>query len=192
MSIKYRLALSLAACFLIIMQGCVRRVDSGSQESDTGLDLAADLFRFSSRMTESDTLEVFVNTTSCEAFGYENNIITKHQDQVYIKTYVSWPWLEQGEIELDQVIYLYDPDDSLNLEDFFLYLDSIGSPKERNNWCFVQVSYGQDSICYYSEDLSDIHLKMNYYRQIKMRLYPEEKIYQPKVVIPVKPTSRKP
>jgi aminoglycoside N3'-acetyltransferase len=148
-------------------------------------DLKKDLYDFSTRMNESDTLIIRANLSLCISQRHEKNIIFKKNKKLFITTIIDKDYLEPKDRELGTVKYQYIKTDSLNFEDLFQFLENKGATKksELNSPTFTVV-YKKDSIEFYSDKMKDFIEDTKYYREIQIRRYPESKVYQgtPKLI----------
>ena len=142
-------------------------------------DLKKDLYDFSTRMNESDTLIIRANLSLCISQRHEKNIIFKKNKELFITTIIDETYLDEKDRELGTIKYQYIKTDSLNFENLFHFLENKRATKSSGfNRPTFTVVYKQDSIEFYSDKMKDFIEDTKYYREIQIRRYPEAKAYQ--------------
>lgn len=172
--------------FLALTIGCM---DLGVKDRPTdpnvptsNFDLRNDLFTFSRDLEAFDTLQIVADLSVCTTWGHELNILTKDENEVFIKSFAEGEFLDKEEQEMAKVEYSVPESDTLSFESFFEYLRA-NDPKERkDSYALFSIICKNDTINFYSEGLIDRLQKIDYYRQIKRRIYPDIPMYQPVVV----------
>ena len=145
-------------------------------------DLQTDLLDFSTKMTDLDTLTIFANLSACLSWQEEINKLTKKDGQVFISGSIVGDYIDDQDKELEQVKYNYLPTDTLNFETLFRYMQDKGTEDRQINSQVFTVVYNQDTVKYFSDGLTDPLHNIDYYIQIKRRLYPEAEVYKPVLV----------
>lgn len=141
--------------------------------------LQTDVLDFSTRMTEQDTLTIHADLSACLSWHEETNLLTKKDGQVFISGSVHGEYVEDPDKELERTHYDYLSADTLNFENLFRSMQAKGPEDGRTNAPVFTIIHKQDTVNYYSDDLMDLLHSIDHYIQIKRRLYPEVKVYQP-------------
>lgn len=189
----------ITVCLLLVCLtiGCKNQSNnqdkSAIETTEKEFKLEKDIFSFSKKMNQSDTLVVFANLSACLSKRYEKNILIKTNNELFLTTYVEGDYIDTIEKELETVKYKLQETDSLSFESFFRHLESkhARNKPEYSTRPSLKIIYKQDSIEYFSDGLNDHLANIRYYILIKMRLYPNAKVYQPVKLIP-KPRKRNP
>jgi len=96
-----RLALILAFPLIVVI-ACTDTPDERkkTQTHRPEFHLRRDLFDFSRKMTESDTLIILAELSVCTSQGRETNILTKKGDDAFIRTYAEGDFVDGKDVEL--------------------------------------------------------------------------------------------
>ena len=145
-----------------------------TKNNNTSINLNKDLFHFSSKMNNNDTIVLNVNLSNCEWEEYETNYIIKKNNKISLK--ITNENYYDGKKDFKSVKYEYSNLDSLNFEDFFLYLAKKNVIKDRNH--FISIIHKLDTLYFYSKSLNDLLDNLGYYRLITIKYYPDEERYK--------------
>jgi hypothetical protein len=174
------------ATFLVVMMiGCSDPVFEDSaiaaEVPTSTFNLKEDLFSFSSEMTEFDTVYLLASLSVCTTWGSESNVLTKGANDVFVKTFAEGEFVDSEEHELEMVKYDILEMDTLSFENFFQYLTAHDS-KDKEYPPVFTVIHKDDTLKFYSEGLVDRLIKIDYYLQVKRRIYPDVAMYQPELL----------
>ncbi len=151
--------------------------------------LKTDLFEFSDRMNEGDTLQIISNLSVCRSIHFEKDLFMKEGGLVYLKTYAEGNFIDDWEENLPKVEYVRSEADSLNYEDLFRYVSRRNTENTKVNTRVLKLIYKGDTICFYSKGLNEQIPASEYILRIKRRIFPDVKLYVPmeKFVVPPPP-----
>ncbi|MGM0641727.1 MAG: hypothetical protein ACQESN_09935 [Thermotogota bacterium] len=162
----------------IVLLGCSQ--PGHNEYSSDRFRLDSDLFEFSSKLNEGDTLFVYSNLSVCKSIHHERDIFTKKDSQVFIQTQAKGVFLdEEWEEQLPKREYNYSKQDSLNFEDLFRTARQNRTKKTDINALTFRIIFKNDTIDIYSDGLSEQIPNSEYFLKIKRKIYPTTKIYEP-------------
>lgn len=139
----------------------------------SAFDLKRDVFNFTSKLSEGDTLEFIADLSSGTSWHTERNIIYKLGGQIMLRSWNEGEFVTNQDAELLPVVYSLQTD-TLNFEDLFIRLHQRSSLGNRRRFTLI---YDDDTIHYSSSGLGESLRMIAYYSQIKHRLYPESELY---------------
>lgn len=147
-----------------------------SCKKESKFNLRRDIYDFSNKMENSDTLVIRANLSACLSSHSEKLILIKKQDKIHLSNEIDDDFF--GEKKLKNVIYNFNSKDTLNLENLFLKVrkDTILQSNQRY---FIQAIYKRDTISFTTQNLSEKLMKGGHFGLIMRRLYPNEEVYQP-------------
>jgi hypothetical protein len=156
--------------FVALLSGCSQK--SKPKMIQSSLKLEKDIYRFSEKMSNGDTIYLNASIGACLDQSMENNIITKENDSVFIQSKIEGTPSATEAISLPKTFYNWVKTDTLNFENLFYSLrGNITKPKKHIQNTF-QVIYKKDTIEFVCKNLMDHLDKTAYYKQIKERIYP--------------------
>jgi hypothetical protein len=165
----------IIVCLAFII-GCT---GNKSKVSKTEFSLRKDLSRFSEKLNNGDSLRFNAMLGVCESECMEHNLIFKQNDSVFIQSYIENIYPHDESKTLEKVLYKYVKTDTLNFEDLFLSIKDLESNhKDKTQYTF-QAIFKQDTIGFHGNSLVSILRILDYYNEIKRRLYPDEVLYKP-------------
>jgi len=164
-----------------------------SCNSGSKFDLEKDLYQFSEKMKNGDTLEVNINHSACMFAAFERYNFIKENDILYLETYSEISSFEKQQQTLPKIIYLFKPNDSLSFENYFKYLKNENRAKREYSSSLVTVYYpNKNQRQYFNDDgLDDKFKKLNKLLLIRKKLYPNDKFFEFPEPPPPPPPSRK-
>ncbi len=143
--------------------------------------LIKDIFEFSDKMENHDTLIIDANLSVCESEIFEKNVLIKENNKILIKTYRFEQNYqpEDDTLIFETTLYSYSNNDSLNFENLFEYMSKTERENKDINNIIFTISFKSDTIQYFSNGINDIIESTMYYNLIKRRIYPNIKVYLP-------------
>lgn len=165
--------------------GCSEKRERKVNGLISSFDLEKDIYNFSEKMNNGDTLILKARLGVCTSNCHEHNLIYKINDKIYIQSVIED--IDYGEDKskiLERTPYEYKRNDSLNFENLFSkQKNNRIKPKDNGDYTFVVINK-TDTIVYRGENLIVTLGLIKHYSLIKERIYPNEKIFQP-VRVPV-------
>ncbi|GAT62145.1 hypothetical protein [Paludibacter jiangxiensis] len=159
---------------MFIFFGCSQKPNNKRQLSTFSLE--RDIYRFSEKMNNGDTLYLTASIGACFDYTIEYNTIFKKNDSVFIQSRLENLPLANTTKTLPQKLYTYNQRDTLNFENLFYSLrNNITRPKKNEHNTF-QVIFNKDTIEFVCKNLMVHLIKTDYYKRINMRIYSHEEI----------------
>jgi len=170
---------------MLIFWGCSQKPHNKRQLSTFSLE--RDIYHFSEKMNNGDTLYLTASIGACFDYTIEYNTIFKKNDSVFIQSRLENLPLANTTKTLPQKLYTYNQRDTLNFENLFYSLrNDITRPKKNEHNTF-QVIFNKDTIEFVCKNLM-VHLeKASFYKRIKERFYPSETTFKPFEKVVYKP-----
>ncbi|WP_159473376.1 hypothetical protein [Chryseobacterium sp. 18068] len=159
---------------------------------ESKFDVEKDLYQFSEKMENGDTLEVYVNLSACMFAASERYNFLKENDTLYLETHSEISSFEKKQQTLPKIIYPFKPNNSFSFENYFKYLKNENKAKRKYGSSLVTVYYpNKDQTQYFNDDgLGDKFTKLDKLSLIRKRLYPNDKFFETPEP-PPPPPSRK-
>ena len=157
------------------MASCKKGTENKTQLPKSDFNLKTDLTDFKNKMTELDTINLWIDHSICTYSGSERIEITRHADSIKIRTEFN----EEMFIENPKWEFVYEKTVPINdtvwkIEEFFKMNSERQKPEEDNRIIF-QARHKGNKVRYYSNGLSDLNKFMaDFFGTMKM-LYPENK-----------------
>lgn len=161
----------------ILTLGCSN--DNQRTVDDTSsFELKKDIYDFSSRLEENDTLILLVDASVCTSMQIDYLVFIKKNNNITVNTTVHIWEGEQEIYNLGSVDYIKSQD-SLNYEDLFKFVNNKGVKDQKSNSNVFTVIHKQDTLRLFSDHLMDHLTNLGYFTDIQQRLYPDAELYQP-------------
>jgi hypothetical protein len=159
---------------------------------ESKFDVEKDLYQFSEKMENGDTLEVYVNLSACMFAASERYNFLKENDTLYLETHSEISSFEKQQQTLPRIIYHFKPNNSLSFENYFKYLKNKNRAKRECDSSLLTVYYpNKNQRQYFNDDgLGDKFTKLDKLSLIRKRLYPNDKFFETPEPLPP-PPSRK-
>lgn len=159
---------------------------------ESKFNLEKDLYQFSEKMENGDTLEVYVNLSACMFAASEKYNFVKENDTLYLETHSKISSFEKQQQTSPRIIYPFKPNNSLSFENYFKYLKYENRAKREYGSSLVTVYYPNKNQKQYFNDygLDDKFKKLDKLSLIRKRLYPNDKFFETPEP-PPPPPSRK-
>ncbi|WP_210148839.1 hypothetical protein [Chryseobacterium scophthalmum] len=163
-----------------------------SCNNESMFDLEKDLYQFSEKMENGDTLEVYVNLSACMYAASERYNFVKENDTLYLETHSEISSFEKQQQTLPKIIYPFKLNNSLSFENYFKYLKNENRAKREYGSSLVTVCYpNKNQRQYFNDDgLGDKFTKLDKLSLIRKKLYPNDKFFETPEP-PPPPPSRK-
>jgi hypothetical protein len=142
--------------------------------------LIEDCLNFSTKMNEGDTLFMYADLSLCMSSWIESSYLYKKGGKIYLAGKIIAHSHLKKPLELSEIEYTLQQNDSLCFEKLFQSLDTENLQK--NTTPIITISYKQDTMKLYGTDLTNHSERIYFYGKIKQKLYPNEKFYQPTAV----------
>ena len=164
--------------FALIL-GCSEKNAKKINESISSFDLKKDIYNFSEKMENGDTLILNAELSVCTSESHDSNLIFKLNDSVFIQSLIEEMSPRKLTITLKKTQYKFLNNDTLNFENLFTSLkDNRTQPKYHKHYTF-EIIHKMDTVKFYSENLIKILKHLEYYYRIKERIYPNETYFKP-------------
>lgn len=163
-----------------------------SCNNESKFDLEKDLYQFSEKMENGDTLEVNVDYSACMYAAYERYNFVKENDTLYLETHSEISSFEKQQQTLPRIMYPFKPKNSLSFENYFKYLKDENRAKRKYGSSLVTAYYpNKNQTQYFNDDgLDDKFKKLDKFSLIRKKLYPNYKFFETPEP-PPPPPSRK-
>lgn len=173
--------------FVILIGSCSeRQSNNGTLEYDASVkqhsnyfNLHKDIFSFSEKLPQGDTLELIADLSTGSSWHTEHNIFYNHNGKIFLTSMNEGEFVNDSTSQLDPVRYSRTTE-SLSFENLFADLNGRKLLKGRTRFTAI---YKEDTIRYGSESLNEAMEMIASYSQIKANLYPEVYLYEyPRVI----------
>lgn len=144
---------------------------------ESKFDLDKDLYQFSEKMENGDTLKIKTDLSQCTFFAFEEYTFIKQNDSLYVEKHS-----EEGsgrKQTLPQIPYNIKADDPLSFENYFRYLKKSDTIEEEDNWPYVSITYKKQRKFFYKTDLRDSFEKMDSLQPVRKNIYPKDTFLHP-------------
>lgn len=161
---------------------------SFSCKRESKFNLEKDLYQFTEKMENGDTIEIVADLSACMFSGSEKYAFVKENDSIFLETF-SESSFEQKSQTLPKMFYPIKAKDSLSFENYFKYLkrnDIVVRPRPLIN---ILYKNKHQSYVFSDSDLSDKFTKLDRLHLIRKKLYPKDNFF--KVEEPLPPTPEK-
>ncbi|KAA0126712.1 hypothetical protein FY557_16180 [Chryseobacterium sp. SN22] len=146
----------------------------------SSFDLERDLYQFSDKMENGDTLEVKVNHSACLFLSHELYTFVKHKDTVFLQTYSEISSFEKREQTLPKIVYNIRNKNRPSFENYFKYLSKEDKPKTETNSPLVVIYYKNkaQSKSFYDDGLEDKFEKLDRFGLLRQKIYHEDTFFK--------------
>lgn len=151
-----------------------------SCQQESNFDLEKDLYQFSDKMENGDTIEVSVNHSACLFLSHELYTFIKQKDTVFLQTYSEISSFEKREQTLPKIVYHVSNKNQLSFENYFKYLSKENKPKTETNSAIVSIHYKNKAQAksFYSDDLRDNFEKLDRFGLLRKKIYPNDTFFK--------------
>ncbi len=151
-----------------------------SCKNESKFDLEKDLYEFSEKMENGDTLEVNVDHSACMFAAYDRYNFVKENDTLYLETHSEISSFEKQQQTLPRIIYPFKRNNSLSFENYFKYLKNENRANRKYGSPLVTVYYpNKNQRQYFNDDgLDDKFKKLDKLLSIREKIYPNDKFFE--------------
>ena len=139
---------------------------------ESRFDLDKDLYQFSEKMENGDTLKIKTELSQCTFFAFEEYTFIKQNDSLYVEKHS-----EEGsgrKQTLPKTLYQIKADDPLSFENYFKYLRKSDTIEKKGNWPYVSITYKKQRKFFYKTDLRDSFEKVDSLKPVRKNIYPKD------------------
>ncbi len=163
---------------LILTESCDKNTQNKKILPKSGFNLERDIADFKNKMTESDTIKLWIDHSVCTYVAYERIIITKKSGLIKIQSEFNentfkpervWNIMYQKEISVSDTIW--------KIESLFKRNSHRLKLKGNKNYGTLQVSYKDTKLHYFTKGLVDLNKFLEDYYNTMRKLFPENKEY---------------
>lgn len=147
-------------------------------------DLDKDLYQFSERMENGDTVKIKTNLSACTYFAFEEYTFTKQNDTLFVEKYSSEGSNRQQ--TLAKIVYNTKAYDPLSFENYFKYLKKTDTVDRNDDWALVSITYKNQRKRFYTSDLRDHLKKIDSLTPVRKKIYPNDTFLQMEEPVPLK------
>jgi hypothetical protein len=164
-----------------------------SCQQESQFDLEKDLYQFSEKMENGDTIEVNVNHSACLFLSHEIYTFSKQHDTVFLQTHSEISSFEKKEQTLPKIVYNLKHKNKLPFETYFKYLNKENKPKAETNSPLVIVYYKNkaQSEAFYDDGLQDKFEKLDRFALLRNEIYPNDTFFNSPEPPPPPPLNKK-
>jgi hypothetical protein len=167
----------------VLILGCSRSEKRKYTESKSSFDLRKDIYNFSEKMENGDTIILNAKIGVCLSYCNEHNSLWKEKGKIFIQSEIKDIYPNNDSLKLGRTEYTFDKNDSLNFENLFISLkDKSIKPNEGKEYTF-QIIYKYDTIEFFPGNLVLILQNISYYNGIKGKIYPDENFFKPDLLV---------
>ena len=174
---KITFVLSIVICLLLIC--CTQNKDK--QTSVITFNLREDMYNFSNKMRNGDTILINTILGVCTSNSMEYNTVFKQNDSVFIQSIIT-DIFPSGESKTLHRAHYSIANDTLNFESFFSFVKANSIENDMDSSYTLQVIHKRDTVEFFAENLVKALNQISYYMQVKGKIYPEEEVFKPDMI----------
>ncbi|MCQ9637075.1 hypothetical protein MP477_19190 [Chryseobacterium sp. WG23] len=140
-------------------------------------DLNRDLYQFSEKMENGDTMKVKTELSACTFFAFEVYIFIKQNDSLFLEKYSQIDTGGKRTQTLPKIIYKMKANDPLSFENYLKYLNKEDKPDHKSNFPLVSVHYKNQKRNFYDDGLRDKFIKLDRLLLVKENMYPTDTFF---------------
>lgn len=151
-----------------------------SCKHESKFNLEKDLYQFSDKMENGDTLEIKTDLSACAFFAYEVYTLTKRNDTLFLETYSEINTFGKSSQVLPKSIYRVSSKSDFSFENFFKYLKKHNTPVREYSRPLVTINYKNkiQSHQFYDADLRDKFDKLDKFSEVRKNIYPKDSFFK--------------
>ena len=151
-----------------------------SCKHESKFDLEKDLYQFSEKMENGDTVEVNINYSACMYSAYEVFTFIKQNDTTFFQSHSEINSFESIKQDLQKRVYKFQDLSELSFENYFKYLEKENKPKTDTNSPLVIVYYKNraQSKAFYDDGLEDKFKKLDRFALVRKKIYPTDTFFK--------------
>lgn len=141
-------------------------------------DLNKDLYHFSEKMENGDTVKIMTDLSACMFFAFETYTFTKQNDTLFLEKYSEAASYDKKTQTLPKRIYKVKASDPLSFENYLKFLNKEDKPHEKGDFPLVTVTYKKQSRKFYDDGLRDKFMKHDSLFLVKENMYPKDTFFK--------------
>lgn len=145
--------------------------------------LDKDLYQFSEKMENGDTVKIKTNLSACTYFAFEEYTFTKQNNTLFVEKYSE---VEDRKQTSSKIIYKIKSSDPSSFEKYFKYLSKENRFPHENQPPMVSIYYKGNLKNFYANGFADIFTKQDSLAVVRKRLYPNDTFLQIEEPAPLK------
>ena len=149
-----------------------------SCKRESKFNLEKDLYQFTEKMENGDTVEISADLSACMYTGKEKYTFTKQSDSLFIETFSEAGSFEKKSQILPKMFYPIKAKDSLSFENYFDYLKKNEVPVRQRPLITIFYKNKYQSYIFSDSDLSDKFNKLGNLNLIRKKLYPKDDFFK--------------
>ena len=160
---------------LVVLVGCNNQTKNITEKLKSHFNLKQDYAEFKTKMTDLDTLKIWVNHSVCTYQGYEKLEITKKNKEIKIKAEYNESTFENK--QRWKIVYVKTISENDTIWDFgkFLKHNKKRLKSKTEKYGILQIRHKNDKIQFFTNGLSDLNRFMSEYFKTMIKIYPENK-----------------
>lgn len=149
-----------------------------SCKQESQFDLNKDLYHFSERMENGDTVKIMTDLSACTFLAFETYTFTKQHDTLFLEKYSEIASYGKTSQTLPKRIYKVKASDPLSFENYLKFLNKEDKPHEKGDFPLVTVTYKKQSRKFYDDGLQDKFMKHDSLFAVKENIYPKDTFFK--------------
>jgi len=160
---------------LIVLVGCKNQTRNTTEQPKSNFNLEKDFAEFQTKMTELDTLKIWISHSVCTYQGNEKLEITKKDGKIKIKAEY-----REGTFEKNpewKVVYEKTISENDTIWNFgkFLKRNEKRLKSETKEYGMLQIKHKKNKIQFFTHGLVDLNKFMAEYFETMIKIHPENK-----------------
>jgi len=156
-----------------------------SCKHESKFDLNKDLYHFSERMENGDTIKIKTDLSACMFFAFEVYTFIKQNDTLFLEKYSEESSHNKSSQTLPKIIYKIKAGDPLSFENYLKFLNKEDKPYEKGDFPLVTVTYKNQSRKFYDDGLRDKFMKHDSLFIVRENIYPKDTFFKQKAPPPI-------
>ncbi|SIR29867.1 hypothetical protein [Chryseobacterium sp. RU33C] len=149
-----------------------------SCQHESQFDLNKDLYHFSERMENGDTVRIMTDLSACMFFASETYTFTKQHDTLFLEKYSEITSYGKTTQTLPKIPYKVKASDPLSFENYLKFLNKEDKPHEKGDFPLVTVTYKKQNRKFYDDGLQDKFMKHDSLFAVKENIYPKDPFFK--------------
>lgn len=150
------------------------------KQHESKFDMKKDLYQFSEKMENGDTIVVNIDYSACMYSAHEVFTFTKQNNTTYLQTHSEINSFGNRKQDLPKTVYNIRSSDQLSFENYFKYLKRRNKPKKETGSPLVTVSLKNRpySEAFYDDSLEDKFEKLEQFSLVRKNIYPLDRFFK--------------
>ncbi|NIF07030.1 hypothetical protein F3J23_16450 [Chryseobacterium sp. Tr-659] len=149
-----------------------------SCKHESKFDLNKDLYQFSEKMENGDTVKIMTDLSACMFFAFETYIFTKQNDTLFLEKYSEMSSYKKRTQLLPKKIYKVKASNPLSFENYLKFLNKENKPHEKGDFPLLTVTYKKQNRKFYDDGLQDKFMKHDRLFIVKENIYPKDSFFK--------------